>query len=188
MHERGNPNSLSGVDIESLFKDRDGALWIGCEQAVDRFDPKTETFTHFPVPMVKRISQDRAGLLWFSTDRGLYRLDQKSGKFRVYTHDPSDPKSLPDNHVVSAAEDKTGRFWVGEPYGMYEFDRATGHVKLSIPLHTASRDLSFYEDRSGDSGSSMVREMGWRSSIANGTSLLIIPFMPATHRARLIAA
>ena len=33
VHERGNPNSPSGVDIESLFKDRDGALWIGCEQA-----------------------------------------------------------------------------------------------------------------------------------------------------------
>lgn len=149
VHERDNPNSPSGVDIESLFKDRDGALWIGCEQAVDRFDPKTETFIHFPVPMVKQISQDRAGLLWFSTDRGLYRLDQKSGKFRVYTHDASDPESLPDNHVVSAAEDKTGRFWVGEPDGMYEFDRANGHVKLSIPLHKASRDFSFYEDRSG---------------------------------------
>jgi ligand-binding sensor domain-containing protein len=149
VHERGNPNSPSGVDIESLFKDRDGALWIGCEQSLDRLDPKTETFTHFPVPMVKQISQDRDGLLWFSTDRGLDRLDQKSGKIRVYTHDPSDPESLPDNHVVSAAEDKTGRFWVGEPYGMYEFDRASGHVKLSIPLHTSSRDLSFYEDRLG---------------------------------------
>jgi ligand-binding sensor domain-containing protein/signal transduction histidine kinase len=149
VHERDNPNSLSGVDIESLFKDRGGALWIGCEQALDRFDPRTETFTHFPIPMVKHISQDRAGLLWFSTDRGLYRLDEKSGIFRVYSHDPSDPESLPDNHVVSAAEDKTGRFWVGEPNGMYEVDRANGHVKLSIPLHTASRDLSFYEDRSG---------------------------------------
>jgi ligand-binding sensor domain-containing protein/signal transduction histidine kinase len=149
MHERGNPNSLSGVDVESLFKDRDGALWIGCEQALDRFDPKTEAFTHFPVPKVKQISQDRAGLLWLSTDRGLYQLDPKSGKTRVYTHDPNDPESLPDNHVVAAAEDKTGRFWVGEPYGMYEFDRASGHVKLSIPLHTGSRDLSFYEDRFG---------------------------------------
>ncbi len=149
VHERGNRNSPSGVDIQSLFKDRDGALWMGCEQAVDRFDPKTESFTHFPVPMVKQISQDRAGLLWFSTDRGLYRLDEKSGKIRVYTHDGSDPESLPDNQVVSAAEDRTGRFWVGEPYGMYELDRANGHVKLAIPLHTSSRDLSFYEDRSG---------------------------------------
>ena len=149
MHERGNPNSLSGVDVESLFKDRDGALWIGCEQALDRFDPKTETFTHFPVPKVKQISQDRAGLLWLSTDRGLYELDPKSGKTRTYTHDPNDPDSLPDNHVVAAAEDKSGRFWVGEPYGMYEFDRASGHVKLSVSLHTGARDLSFYEDRLG---------------------------------------
>jgi ligand-binding sensor domain-containing protein len=149
VHERDNPNSLSGVDIESLFKDRDGALWVGSEQALDRFDPKTESFTHFPVPMVKQMSQDRAGLLWFSTDRGLYRLDQKSGKFRIYTHDANDPGSLPDNHVVFAAEDKTGRFWVGEPGRMYEFDRENGHVKLSIPLHEASRDFSFYEDRLG---------------------------------------
>jgi ligand-binding sensor domain-containing protein len=71
-------------------------------------------------------------LLWFSTDRGLYRLDQKSGKIRVYTHDASDPESLPDNHVVSAAEDKTGRFWVGEPYGMYEFDRANNRAVCSM--------------------------------------------------------
>jgi ligand-binding sensor domain-containing protein/signal transduction histidine kinase len=150
LHERGNPNSPSGVDVESLFKDRDGTLWIGCEQSLDRFDPKTETFTHFPVPKVKQISQDSAGILWLSTDRGLYQLNPRGGKIRVYAHDPSDPESLPDNHVVSAAEDKTGRFWVGEPYGMYEFDRASGHVKLSIPLHTASRDLSFYEDKEGE--------------------------------------
>jgi ligand-binding sensor domain-containing protein/signal transduction histidine kinase len=149
MHERGNPNSLSGVDVDALFKDRDGAIWVGCEQALDRFDPKTETFTHFPVQKVRQISQDRAGLLWLSTDSGLYRLDPASGQIRLYAHDPSDPNTLPDNHVVAAAEDKTGRFWVGEPYGMYELDRTTGHVKLSIPLHTGARDLSFYEDKEG---------------------------------------
>ena len=149
-HERGNPNSLSGVDVDSLFKDRDGALWVGCEQALDRFDPKTEIFTHFPVPKVRQISQDRAGHLWLSTDSGLYRLDPASGKMRVYAHDPSDPESLPDSHVVATIEDKTGRFWVGEPYGMYELDRTTGHIKLSIPLHTEARDLSFYEDREGE--------------------------------------
>src|SRR6202021_555211 len=58
MHERGNPNSLSGGDVDSLFKDRDGIIWVGCEQALDRFDPKTEIFTHFPVQNVKQITQD----------------------------------------------------------------------------------------------------------------------------------
>jgi ligand-binding sensor domain-containing protein/signal transduction histidine kinase len=149
MHERGNANSLSGVSVAALFKDRDGAIWVGCEQALDRFDPKTETFTHFAVQRVKQISQDRAGLLWLSTDSGLYRLDPASRQIRLYAHDPSDPESLPDNHVVAASEDTTGRFWVGEPYGIYELDRTTGHVKLSIPLHTGARDLSFYEDKEG---------------------------------------
>lgn len=149
VHERGNPNSFSGVMVESLFKDRDGALWIGSEEALDRLDPKTETFIHFPVPVVRRISQDRAGILWLSTDRGLYRLDPKSGKISVYKHDARDPESLPDNNVFFAAEDKTGRFWVGEPDGMYEFDRANGHVTLYVPIHKPSRDFFFYEDRAG---------------------------------------
>ena len=30
VREPGNPNSLDGVDIKALFKDRDGALWAGC--------------------------------------------------------------------------------------------------------------------------------------------------------------
>ncbi|MBV8438283.1 MAG: hypothetical protein JOY95_12300 [Silvibacterium sp.] len=149
VHEWDNPNSLSGVLVLSLFKDRDGALWIGCEQSLDRLDPKTETFTHFPVPMVKYISQDRAGLLWLSTDRGLYRLDPQSGNIRVYKHDASDLESLPDNDVRSAAEDKTGRFWVAVSDGMYEFDRTSGHVTLHIPIHNPSPDFSFYEDRFG---------------------------------------
>ncbi len=149
VHEKGNPNSLSGVDVSSLFKDRDGALWIGCEESLDRFDPRTETFTHFPLSLVKKISQDHAGLLWFSAGKGLYQLDQKNGKFRVYLHDPGDAESLPNNNVVSAAEDRTGRFWVAEPSGIHELDRKTGHIKLSIPLPTVSRDISFYEDRSG---------------------------------------
>ena len=43
----GNPNSLSGVFISSLFKDRSGSLWIGCDEFLDKFDPVTETFTHY---------------------------------------------------------------------------------------------------------------------------------------------
>ena len=149
VHERGNPNSFSGVMVESLFKDRDGVLWVGSEQALDRFDPRTETFTHFPVPVVRRISQDSAGMLWLATDRGLYGLDPKSGKIRGYMHDARDPESLPDNNVFSAAEDKTGRFWVAEPDGMYEFDRLNGRVKLFVPIRNPSRDFFFYEDHSG---------------------------------------
>jgi ligand-binding sensor domain-containing protein len=144
------PNSPpSGVNIQALFKDRVGELWIGTEQSFDRFDPKTETFIHYPIAFVKCISQDRRGILWLSTASGLYRLEPASGRIRVFTHDANDPLSLRSNDVRSAAEDRTGRFWVAGPDGIDEFERESGHVKLHIPIRDPSRDFSFLEDRTG---------------------------------------
>ena len=48
-HEAGKRNTLSGVFIYSLFKDRSGSLWIGCEEFLDKFDPVTDTFTHYRI-------------------------------------------------------------------------------------------------------------------------------------------
>jgi ligand-binding sensor domain-containing protein len=50
-HDPGNPNSLSGVRIRDVFKDRDGTLSVGCDQFLNKFDPKTETFRRYPVPL-----------------------------------------------------------------------------------------------------------------------------------------
>lgn len=74
-HELGNPSSLSGVHNYSLFKDHSVMLWIGCEEFLDKFDPVTETATHYRVGSrdgeafpVAHISQDRAGMLWLATE------------------------------------------------------------------------------------------------------------------------
>jgi hypothetical protein len=45
VHDPRNANSLSGVVVTALFKARSGALWVGCNQFLDRFDARTETFT-----------------------------------------------------------------------------------------------------------------------------------------------
>ena len=79
-HEPGRTNSLACVYIYSLFKDRSGSLWIGCEESLDKFDPITEAFTHYRIDAkeaeggtvpVTHISQDRTGVLWLATVRGL---------------------------------------------------------------------------------------------------------------------
>src|SRR5688572_8272338 len=47
-HDPGNPNSLAGTYPETIIADRDGNIWIGFYgMGLDRYDPKTETFTHF---------------------------------------------------------------------------------------------------------------------------------------------
>lgn len=144
-----NPNSLSSVFITALFKDRDGALWVGCDRFLNKFEPATETFARYPVPDVNHVSQDTAGTLWLATKGGLYSLDPATGRIRRYSHDPNDPSSLSSNNVKSSGEDKEGRFWVANSEGLDEFDRKMGRVTLHVPLPEPSREMSFYEDRFG---------------------------------------
>jgi PAS domain S-box-containing protein len=149
VHDPRNSNSLSGVYINALFKDRDGALWVGCDQFLNKFNRTTETFTRYPVPFVNHISQDSAGILWLATAQGLHSLDPKAGTIRQYSHDPNDPSSLSNNNVKSTGEDKEGRFWVATIGYLDEFDRRAGKVTRHIPIPRAPAGFGFYEDRFG---------------------------------------
>ena len=148
-HDPRNPNSFSGVYITALFKDRDGRLWIGCEQFLERFEPRTETFTRYPIRGVSHISQDSAGPLWLATGTGLWSLDPATGRTRQYSHDPNEPLSLSSSEVKSSGEDREGRFWVVNSEGLDEFDRKTGQVNLHVPLREPLPEFSFYEDHPG---------------------------------------
>jgi ligand-binding sensor domain-containing protein len=156
-HEPGRTNSLVGVYIYSLFKDRSGSLWIGCEEFLDKFDPVTETFTHYRIDTkdaqaetspVTDISQDHTGFLWLTTSRGLYRFDPSNGHTIHYRHDPNNALSLSSDEIKATYEDKKGTFWVADSEGLDAFDRRTGRVTLHVPLHERG-DMSLYEDRFG---------------------------------------
>jgi PAS domain S-box-containing protein len=150
VHEPGNLNSLSGVVVNALFKDRAGALWIGCDQFLNKLDPVTETFTRYPVPFVTHISQDTGRTLWLATPTGgLYSLDPATGRLSHYSHDPNNPSSLNSDHVIYSGEDKGGRFWVAIPGCLEEFDRSTGKVTRHISMPDAPLGFAFYEDRFG---------------------------------------
>jgi ligand-binding sensor domain-containing protein len=112
VRDAGNPNSLDGIGVRALFKDRDGALWVGCDQSLNKFDQTMETFTRYPIPLATHITQDTAGLLWVTTLGGLYRLDPASGEIQHYSHDPNDPSSLSSKNLSYCGEDKRGTFWV----------------------------------------------------------------------------
>jgi len=148
-HDPRNPNSFSGVYITALFKDREGRLWIGCEQFLERFEPRTETFTRYLIRGVSHISQDSAGQLWLATGTGLWSLDPATGQTHQYSHDPNEPLSLSSSEVKSSGEDRNGRFLVVNSEGLDEFDRKTGKVNLHVPLREPLPEFSFYEDHLG---------------------------------------
>ena len=149
VRDPGNRNSLDGVVVRALFKDRDGALWVACDQSLNKFERTTETFTRYPIPLVTHITQDTAGLLWLATHGGLYRLDPASGRIQRYSHHPNDPSSLSSSDLSYCGEDKEGRFWVASNGGLDEFDRTAGKVMRHNILPYVTGEFEFYEDRFG---------------------------------------
>ena len=155
MHDPARASSLSCVYIHSLFKDRSGTLWVGCDQFLDRFDRVHETFTHYRLfagdgaNHVNAISQDRTGTLWLATGSGLFALNPDTHQIVHYAHDPSNPSSLGSNDVQCTLEDKSGRLWIADGDAVEEFDRESGTVVSRIRLNNGIRVASFYEDHLG---------------------------------------
>ena len=67
-------------------------------------------------PKVWDVEQDDAGFYWIATNEGLNRYDGFS--FKVFSHDPEDPTSIPDDIVFGIFEDSRSRLWL---YGMKAF-------------------------------------------------------------------
>jgi ligand-binding sensor domain-containing protein/signal transduction histidine kinase len=156
VRHRGNPNSLDCTDVRALFKDRDGALWVGCDKSLDKLDQTTEVFKRYPIPLATHITQDASGLLWVATRSGLYRLDPASEEIRHYSHDTDDPSSIGSDDLSYCGEDKSGALWIASSGGLDEFDRRAGKVTRHIVLPDVQGsqaqeglDFGFYEDRFG---------------------------------------
>ncbi len=179
MHDPARENSLSCVYVHSLFKDRAGTLWVGCDQFLDRFDRVHETFTHYRIGTgevannVSEISQDRSGMLWLATGSGLFRLNPDTRQIIHYTHDPGNPSSLGSNEVRYTLEDKSGRFWIADGDDVEEFDRESGRVLSRIRLNKGIRVASFFEDHLG---------VFWITYITSSPGSGLVVLDRSTHR------
>jgi hypothetical protein len=78
-HEMGNPASLACSNVRTLFKDHAGNLWAACDESLDRFHPRDETFTHYSLPVpgapgqlvkITSIKEDSRHVLWITTHSG----------------------------------------------------------------------------------------------------------------------
>lgn len=156
VRRHGDPSSLDCIDVRTLFKDRDRALWVACDKSLNKLDQTTETFKRYPIPLATHIAQDASGLLWVTTRSGLYRLDPVSGEIHHYAHDPDDPSSIGSDDLSYCGEDKAGALWIASNGGLDEFDRRVGKVTRHIILPDVQGsqaqeglDFGFYEDRFG---------------------------------------
>ena len=70
------------------------------------------------------IFQDSKGYLWIGSQDGLNRYN--GFDFKIYKHDPEDPKSISHNSILAITEDKDGYLWIGTwGGGLDRFDPIT---------------------------------------------------------------
>ncbi|HLP01663.1 MAG TPA: two-component regulator propeller domain-containing protein, partial [Opitutaceae bacterium] len=136
LHDADKPASISSNLVWCLLTDREGTLWVGTGSGLDRFDRRSETFTHFrpqagrpgtlPNASVLSLLEDAAGALWVGTRGGLARLDRATGVFESFVRAPTVPGSDNANSIRCITEDRaTGLLWIGSSDGLAAFDPRT---------------------------------------------------------------
>lgn len=109
---------LPEIFLHALYRDREGALWLGC-QGLTRF--KDGIFTNYPGGQglsnnaVHAIVEDREGNFWIGADDGLKKF--RDGKFISYRT----AEGLINNDVRSLLLSRDGSLWLGTTGGLSRF-------------------------------------------------------------------
>jgi PAS domain S-box-containing protein len=174
LHDPDDPTSSGAEDgiICDVAQDKDNPniLWLGSiDDGLDKFDRRTEIFTHYPhdpddpnsppAGVLALIRDDGAGTLWLGgwvSNNGLTLFDKATETFTNYRHDPADPHSLSDSQITDVYQDRAGITWVVGISGKVDkYDPWNQNFTLyqHIPndptslVHNAVTTL--YEDREG---------------------------------------
>lgn len=65
------------------------------------------------------LAQDQTGFIWIGGSNGLARFDGK--QFKVFRHDPKDPRTISNNFVWDVLVDSRGEVWVATTNGLNRF-------------------------------------------------------------------
>lgn len=127
-------NGLAQCTVNAIFQDRQGFLWFGTADGLNRYDGyEFKYYKHDPSDTnslshnnVLSITEDRNGMLWFGTGgEGLNKFDRTNGKFTHYKHNSNDRFSLSNNYIHHLYCDPLGTIWIGTYDGLNAFDPET---------------------------------------------------------------
>lgn len=166
-HHNDIPTSLASNDINVLFVDAQGTLWVGTNgNGLDRYDRQMSEFQHFvhdpanphsiSSDLILSIFQDNRGDLWIGTVGGLNKFIPRANKFQRFVNSPDDQTSLVSNSIFSIQEDGSGNLWVGTGNGLDRMDDESGifthfrHDPENPTSLSSNAVLVIYRDAGGE--------------------------------------
>ena len=172
FHEAGNNKSLTNSSVLSLFADRDGNLWIGTSDGLNRISKKNIDTDKFEVTrflykennltnriMIRALCQGNDGTLWIGSDHGLFELTDKKSESQVFTYYKvihNKKAYISNNNIYALCLDDAGNLWIGTNGGgisLYDITKNKFTTYTNDPQD--SRSLSYneiraiYKDKSG---------------------------------------
>ncbi|MEI7982516.1 MAG: two-component regulator propeller domain-containing protein, partial [Bacteroidota bacterium] len=135
---------LSNNTVKVLYLDRQGNIWAGTNQGINKFNPETgefKVYTHSNTDpnsltnnRILSITESKDGKLWIGTEGGGVGIfDPASENFSCLTS----AEGLPDNVVNSVLQDNLGVFWFGTNKGLVRYD----HIQKKLQVYTAADGL-----------------------------------------------
>jgi signal transduction histidine kinase/ligand-binding sensor domain-containing protein len=160
----GRSNGLSGDNVSELFEDREGNIWAGTAEGLDRFhalSAATYSASEGVPGQVASVLADREGDIWLSTSVGLYKWHghhiavYRGRQERPLQVNPTQSPGveelllagLPEKPEGSLYQDRSGRLWVGANSKTGYIDNNRFIALLGVPRGYID---SFAEDAEGN--------------------------------------
>jgi signal transduction histidine kinase/ligand-binding sensor domain-containing protein/DNA-binding response OmpR family regulator len=154
MHEPGNPNSLNTSEINTLYADKDGSLWIGPykghveKMTLHNGQPEFKKYPMGSPPYglsdnrINFIIEDQQGMLWIGTEVGVNILNKNTGKIDQYFHNAGSANSLSSNHLWAGYCNSNGIIWIGTlEGGVNIYDPGKRKFSSNYPMITDAMEL-----------------------------------------------
>ena len=127
--DRKQAHSLCHNEVKVMHKARDGTIWLGTVDGLNRLDPASMAFHCFRNEAdnefslsnneVVAIQEDDSGNLWVGTEGGgVNYFDSSDSKFYRYQQDANDPASLSNDEIQTLYISEDESLWVGTVNGL----------------------------------------------------------------------
>lgn len=120
-------NGLSQNTIFAILQDRQGFMWFGTKEGLNRYDG--QNFRIFKKEesglgndFITALFEDKKGKIWVGTDTGVYIYDPKQEKFTPF-HMTSNTGEVITKAVTKIESDRNNDIWISVDYqGLFKYN------------------------------------------------------------------